>query len=152
MVSVGHEFTQGTVRTNYLHSTTYETSAVNHQMLGAGVFIKLIHSVSGGYCWVGAWLEQSAGRPHMPIWLCHVLWTFSQHGGWIPRLRGERESNKEKEQGKSCITVYDKPHRSHSVISMVEPLTKAYLHSRRGNMDPNSGWVCLSMSYCERME
>lgn len=113
MVSVSHAFTQGTVRTNYLHSTTCGASAVNHQTLGAGIIIELAHSVSGGCCWLGAWLGQSAGRPsHAHMAMPRAVDESPQHGGWVPKLRGERESNKEKERSKSYITLYNEPHQS----------------------------------------
>ena len=59
----------------------------------------------------------------------------------VAGFQGQEE--REREPGRSRIALYDKPHQSHSILSLVEAVTKVHLHSRGGNIDSTSGWGAL---------
>lgn len=68
------------------------------------------------------------------------------------QVKRGNESEWERENLPKAILLFIISLFSRSVLLMVEPVTKAHLHSRGGNIDPNSGWGCLSIPHCEHME
>lgn len=73
---------------------------------GDGTIWRLFTHLSGSWHWLSAGgLSSSPCGPIHMVSACGLVWPASKHGGWVSKLRAERE-RKESERCRSCISLW----------------------------------------------